>query len=84
MRRAIELEKLQYVPALDIATIHASLGEFDEAFQWMERAIADRSTNIGFLQFDPSFDALHDDPRFIGLVERVNARKRKDLLPEAR
>jgi len=84
LRRAIELEKLQYVPALDIATIYVSLGEFDEAFPWMERALADRSTNIGFLQFDPSFDALHDDPRFIGLVERVNARKRKDLLPEAR
>jgi DNA-binding winged helix-turn-helix (wHTH) protein/TolB-like protein/Tfp pilus assembly protein PilF len=84
LRRAIELEKLQYVPALDIATIYVSLGEFDEAFQWMERAFTDRSTNTGFLQFDPSFDALHDDPRFIGLVERVNARKRKDLLPEAR
>ena len=84
LRRAIELEKLQYVPALDIATIYVSLGEFDEAFPWMERAFADRSTNTGFLQFDPSFDALHDDPRFIGLVERVNARKRKDLLPEAR
>ena len=84
LRRAIELEKQQYVPALDIATIYVSLGEFDEAFPWMERAFADRSTNTGFLQFDPSFDALHDDPRFIGLVERVNARKRKDLLPEAR
>jgi len=80
LQRAIGLEKQQYVPALDIATIYASLGERDAMFQWLERAFVDRSTNIGFLPLDPTFDAMHGDPRFVALVERINARKRKDLL----
>jgi DNA-binding winged helix-turn-helix (wHTH) protein/TolB-like protein/tetratricopeptide (TPR) repeat protein len=80
LQRAIELEKQQYVPALDIATVCASLGDHDAALQWLERAFVDRSTNIPMLPFDPSFDAMRDDPRFIALVERINTKKRKDLL----
>lgn len=83
LQRVLQLAKQQYVPALDIATIYASLGERKEAFPWLERAIVDRSTNISILPYDPSFDALHDDPRFIALVGRVNTRKRKDLLADA-
>lgn len=84
LQHALELEKKQYVPALDIAGIYVSLGELEEAYPWLERAFVDRSTNIALLEYDPTFDALHGDPRFIALVERIDAKKRKDLLSEAR
>ena len=83
LQRALQLEKQQYVPALDIAFIYVSLGEIDEAFPWLERAFVDRSTNLAFLPYDPSFDTLRGDPRFIALVDRVNAKKRRDLLASA-
>ena len=79
LARLMRLAKTQYVPALDIATIYASLGEREAAFQWLERAFEDRSTNLAFLEYDPSFDGLRDDARFGALVERIGARKRKDL-----
>jgi DNA-binding winged helix-turn-helix (wHTH) protein/TolB-like protein/Tfp pilus assembly protein PilF len=79
LARLMQLAKTRYVPALDIATIHASLGEHDNAFLWLERAFVDRSTNIAFLEYDPAFDALHDDARFASLVTRIGERKRKDL-----
>ena len=79
LQRALDLEKKQYVPALDIAGIYASLGEIGEAFPWLERAYVDRSTNIALLEYDPTFDALRDDPRFASLVERINARKLRNL-----
>jgi tetratricopeptide (TPR) repeat protein len=82
LARVLQLSKQQYVAAMDIATIYASLGERDETFQWLERAFADPSTNIGLLEYDPSFDAFHDDPRFIALVAKIDARKRKDLKPD--
>ena len=78
LARLMQLAKSRYVPALDIATVHASLGDRDSAFQWLERAFAERSTNIAFLDYDPSFDALRDDARFAPLVERIGLRKRKD------
>jgi hypothetical protein len=75
----VERAKSRYVPALDIATIHASLGERERAFEWLERAYADRSTNIAFLEYDPSFDGLRNDARFAELIKRIGERKRKVL-----
>jgi DNA-binding winged helix-turn-helix (wHTH) protein/TolB-like protein/Tfp pilus assembly protein PilF len=77
LARLMDLAASRYVPALDIATIHASLGDRDSAFEWLERAFADRSTNISFLEYDPSFDALREDPRFAALVARIGQRKLK-------
>jgi DNA-binding winged helix-turn-helix (wHTH) protein/TolB-like protein/Flp pilus assembly protein TadD len=79
LARLVELAKSRYVPALDIATIHASLGDRESAFEWLERAYAERSTNIAFLEYDPSFDGLRENVRFAKLVERIGARKRTDL-----
>jgi hypothetical protein len=79
LARLMQLATSRYVPALDIATIYASLEDRDNTFQWLERAFADRSTNIAFLEYDPSFDAMRDDARFAALVERIGLRKRKDL-----
>jgi DNA-binding winged helix-turn-helix (wHTH) protein/TolB-like protein len=79
LARLLQLAKDRYVPALDIATIHASLGDRDSALSWLERAFDDRSTNIAFLEYDPSFDALRGDARFAALVEKIALRKRKDL-----
>jgi DNA-binding winged helix-turn-helix (wHTH) protein/TolB-like protein/Tfp pilus assembly protein PilF len=79
LARLMRLAKSRYVPALDVATIHASLGDRDSASEWLERAYADRSTNIAFLEYDPSFDGLRDDTRLEKLVERIGVRKRHDL-----
>jgi DNA-binding winged helix-turn-helix (wHTH) protein/TolB-like protein/Tfp pilus assembly protein PilF len=77
LTRLEQLAATRYVPALDLATIHASLGDRERAFQWLERAFDDRSTNLAFLEYDPSFDALRGDSRFDALVERIGQRKRK-------
>jgi TolB-like protein/Flp pilus assembly protein TadD len=79
LARIMQLTKARYIPALDIATIHAGLGDRDAAFQWLQSAFEDRSTNIAFLEYDPSFDVLRDDARFAALVEKIGQRKRKDL-----
>jgi DNA-binding winged helix-turn-helix (wHTH) protein/TolB-like protein/Tfp pilus assembly protein PilF len=71
LQRLLKLSKERHVQALDIATIYASLGEKENAMQWLERAYEDRSTNLGFLAQDPSFDALRTDPRFVALLARI-------------
>jgi hypothetical protein len=62
---------------MDIAAIQASLGDRDLAFESLERALEDRATNIGFLEYEPSFDTLRGDPRLTSLVQRIGARKLK-------
>jgi DNA-binding winged helix-turn-helix (wHTH) protein/TolB-like protein/Tfp pilus assembly protein PilF len=69
--RVLELSKKRYVAAYDVALIYAALGDRENAFQWLERAIEDRSTPVSFLARDPALAALHGDPRFAALVQRL-------------
>ena len=56
----------------------AALGEKDQAFAWLERACDDHSYEIVFLNVDPLFDGLRNDPRFPDLLRRAG------LAPRAR
>ncbi|MCU0245873.1 MAG: protein kinase [Bryobacter sp.] len=57
-----------YVPPVYDAVILASLGDLDPAFDWMDRAVRERSTALSLLRVDPRFDPLRADPRFPALL----------------
>ena len=76
LQRLLKLSKERHVQALDIATVYASLGETEQTFEWLERAFHDRSTNLGFLAQDPTFDAVREEPRFAALVKRIGVQDR--------
>ena len=75
LRSGIELLRTwterRYVPACWFAALYTRLGEADLAFQWMERALEERSNWLIYLLVDPLFDELRSDARFPKLVERV-------------
>ena len=60
-----------YFPAQDIALIHVGLGEKDQAFNWLEKAVQERSPWLTHLRVDPRFDPLRSDPRFTALLGRI-------------
>ena len=53
--------------AYEIGVIHAALGQHDQAFDWLSRAVQERSGWIAYLPRDPRLDALHTDARFASL-----------------
>jgi len=55
----------------DVASVLATLGRKDEAFQWLERAIDRRESGVVDLQQDPFLRSLRADPRFAALVRRM-------------
>jgi TolB-like protein/DNA-binding winged helix-turn-helix (wHTH) protein/Flp pilus assembly protein TadD len=55
--------------ASEIAAIYVSLGDTNEAMNWLEKGYAERF-NPGVL-IRPGFDPLRTDPRFKNLVHRV-------------
>jgi serine/threonine-protein kinase len=69
-RRASERH---YISPHAIAIIHAALGEKDEAFRWLERALSERDEEMTLIRVDPRLDSLRSDVRFASLVERVMA-----------
>jgi hypothetical protein len=68
----LALSRTQHVPAYDIATIYAAMGDSDNTFLWLERAIDD-SPSVGQIPLEPLFDELHTDIRFKKLVSRLRA-----------
>jgi TolB-like protein/class 3 adenylate cyclase/Flp pilus assembly protein TadD len=56
-----------YYPAL----VHVGLGQFDEAFDWLAKAEAERSFYIGWLKVNPELDPLRSDARFAALLKKV-------------
>ena len=53
------------------AVVSAALARTDAAFQWLEKAFAERNPMLRVLGADPRLDCLRSDPRFPALLERI-------------
>ena len=71
LQKLIELHKQQYISPYYIALMYAALNQHDQAFAWFEKAYADRSEWIVWLEVEPRFDILRTDPRFDLLLAKV-------------
>ena len=73
LRGLLERSKTSYVSPYMIATIYAGLGNKDKAFEFLEKAYDERSTDLSyFLKADLRMDTLRSDPRFQDLLHRMN------------
>lgn len=60
----------RYVAPYHFALIHAALEDFDQAFEWLQRALDARDINLAFLPSEPEFEPLLSDPRFASFMLR--------------
>jgi TolB-like protein/Tfp pilus assembly protein PilF len=60
----------RYVPPYAMALVHATLGERDAAFRWLDRAYEVRDVHLIFLPVDPKWDTFRADARFHALLTR--------------
>jgi len=60
-----------YVSPEAIAIVYAGLGDKDQAFAWLERALDDRTWSLYLLRVEPMLDGIRADPRFERLIQRV-------------
>jgi TolB-like protein/DNA-binding winged helix-turn-helix (wHTH) protein/Tfp pilus assembly protein PilF len=65
------LSQREYVTPYGIALIYSSLGEKDQAFTFLEKAVQDRGHWLVWLRLDPRWDPIRTDPRFKELVHRI-------------
>jgi adenylate cyclase len=59
------------VPAAAIALIYGQLGDRDNAFRWLDRAVEQRSSFLLFIKVSPRVDPLRSDPRYRQLLQRI-------------
>jgi tetratricopeptide (TPR) repeat protein len=60
-----------YVSPYDIAVVYLGLGDFDEAFRWLQKAYEEHSVRLWNLKSHPRFAPVRSDPRFRDLSRRV-------------
>ena len=74
LRRLGELEEMseeRFVDPFWISAVYVALGEHDRAFEMLDRAYEVGSMRLPNVSVDPKFDALHGDPRFSELLDRI-------------
>jgi hypothetical protein len=59
--------------AYSLASVYALEEMRDEAFEWLERAIALGNENRPCFENDPNWNSLREDPRFVELISRLRA-----------
>ncbi len=60
------------VDPTNIAIVYAALGDYDVAFEWLEKAFQNRYRVILWIKSIPEFDPMRNDPRFADLLRRMN------------
>jgi len=68
LEELISLSSERFVPPYYIAVAYAGLDEVDSAFEWLERALANRSLWCSSLAADPMLATLRTDRRFESLM----------------
>ena len=67
-----------YVPSYQIAAVYAQLGEVDQVFTWLEKAVDERDIWLAFLEIDPFWESVRKDSRFAHFLERGGLRSDGD------
>ena len=73
--REIEMRKLlakrRYVDLADIAYAYADLGDKEQTFVWLDKALADKSGGLEVVKIVPALDPWRSDPRYLDLIKRM-------------
>ena len=66
----LALSRRTHVPPAFVSWGYAVLGDYDEAFAWLEKAYQERDPQVRILLW-PCLDPLKGDPRFHALEKKL-------------
>ncbi|GIU82856.1 MAG: hypothetical protein D6687_04960 [Acidobacteria bacterium] len=73
--KAKNIAKADHDIAYWMAMANAQLGEIDEAFKWLERAVRLGYENVHWFMRDEMLAPLRKDPRFDEIIQKINQSK---------
>ena len=62
----------EYVASDVVASVYVALGDYNRAFQFLEKGIKERAGWMIWLKVDPIWDPIRKDKRFISILEKMN------------
>ncbi|HSU25637.1 MAG TPA: protein kinase [Pyrinomonadaceae bacterium] len=70
---ALEVSRSDHDMAYWVGATYALLGEKDQAFKWLNRAVKLGNENKPHYEHDRNLNSLRDDPRFAELLSKIHA-----------
>jgi TolB-like protein/Tfp pilus assembly protein PilF len=71
LAQLLQLSEQRYVSPYHVAIACNGLNEPPQALSWLERAFAEHDPMMVFLNVEPKWKNLRDDPRFRGLLKKM-------------
>ncbi|MEQ8193107.1 MAG: tetratricopeptide repeat protein [Rhodospirillales bacterium] len=71
LRRIQMIGETRYVSPVHIAAVHAGLGNHDQVFDMLDKALAGRAYGLAWINATKEFDSLHATPRYRAVLERM-------------
>jgi serine/threonine protein kinase/Flp pilus assembly protein TadD len=65
------MKRGEYVPAWEYVTAYTRLGDKEQAFAWLNKAVEERNGFVFEVSVNPIYDGFRADPRFADLLRRV-------------
>jgi DNA-binding winged helix-turn-helix (wHTH) protein/TolB-like protein/Tfp pilus assembly protein PilF len=69
-----QLQDQRYVSPYTVAAIYTGLGDQEQAFKWLERAVEERDIWLMNLKVDPVFSKLRSNRQFTDILARIRLR----------
>jgi len=70
--RLAERSKTKFVHSMRVARLFTFYGDKIQALDWLYKAYEEGYTSLFSLNVDPHWSSLHQEPRFLALLERMN------------
>ncbi len=61
-----------YVPPTSMAWVYLGLGDIDNAFEWMDRAVEERDDMIMAIKSYAFLEPIRSDPRYLALLSKMH------------
>jgi hypothetical protein len=68
----VELSKRSYVDPSLIAYDYSEIGDKEQTFYWLDKALAEKAASLQVLKSVITLDPWHSDPRYIHLLKELN------------
>ena len=67
----VELSRSQYVSPVSLYATYFWFGDADRGFEWLDRAVQERSNGVAYIGVDSFLDPVRMDPRYRRVLERI-------------
>jgi eukaryotic-like serine/threonine-protein kinase len=71
LQEVLALARTEYVSPFAMAQPYLRTGQYDRAFEWLERAYDEQSNGMVYLAVEPVLAPVRSDPRYRDLLRRV-------------